>query len=265
MAGSRKKHHVEADTEELIDDNTAPPDDPFAVALEAGAEEKPQAHGSLLVRSEHVPVKSEVPLLAGDVKTGASKALDLMFGNAAAHKERPAGRSAFTHKGRTIHMDDDVLAVPNSLYIGRNPDTGETWEHREQADQMLVAFFGPFETRAFALGARLGFVQKPLVAIAQQLHYQLTTCDDEAIRQIGLSAPEALFEGCGEGFSVPTGNFQRCLKLTFSKLSIGPLVDKAKYADIPVLFLLRCLIWDMCEKLKIRDPGPVERPEAIVS
>jgi len=259
MAGRKKE-----DVEELIG-GPAESGDPFGAALQVGDSEKAEAHGSLLVKSDHVPLRSDVPIIANDLKQGAHKVLDNMFSKAVNQKdEAPTGRSAFMHKGRAIHMDGSVLDKPNRLYIGRNNETGEVWHKREQADRLLEAFFGPMASRVYQLGQNCGFVEKPLLAVAQMLHFQLSTMDDKAIQKAGDAAPDSIFEGCGEGFAEPTGDFAKALKATFDAESVKSLIDKSRYNSVPVLLLLRILLWDACEKHKVRDPGPIERPEAIV-
>ena len=216
------------------------------------------AIGAALNQSEVKDGRSIDGMLSG---MGNSKFSELKsdLKNALSHKEDIPTGAAAIKKGDSIHIvPASTRDKANSLYYGKNPVDGRPFRQKERAEMIFNGLFKAAAERVRLAAGHCGFNEKPLVWVSQIVYHQTQVDYDVQVGKFRQSHPE-LSEDLDDGFDVqvdkdPQSIIVKALAAFLDNKSVRELQRAAEYHNCSVLEVLRSLVWQYCDTLKIPVP-----------
>ena len=176
-----------------------------------------------------------------------------------AEEKHLAKPSNYRHNGYEVQMPGSVREVPNRLYF-RVDGFGNLIKMREKGDRLLTVLFGDEAKRVFEVCNRSGFVEKPLVFVAQCLYDHLSN------RKPHDSAAYGKTHG-DKGFIPEVDEDQesivlQALYMCFEPKTVLDLISEGRYNKVSVLTVAKCIMSDICAERNI--PADFGQEKAVV-
>ena len=176
-----------------------------------------------------------------------------------AEEKHLAKPSNYMHNNYEVQMPGSAREVPNRLYF-RVDQFGNLIKMREKGDRLLTVLFGDESKRVFEVCSRSGFVEKPLVFVAQQLYDHLNNRKEHNYKAYGKKT-----EDKGFVFEVdedPESIVLQALYMCFEPKTVQDLISYGRFNNVSILTVARCIMSDVCTERNI--PLDFGKEKAVV-
>jgi hypothetical protein len=152
--------------------------------------------------------------------------------------------SHYAHEGYEVRMPGAVREKPNALYF-KIDGVGRMFAIRDKADAIQAVLFDDENERVHELCRRSGFGLKPLVFISEQLHHHL---DNDILHDFKAYGAAHNDPGFSADMDEESGSpFIQALYLIFEIKTVKDICRAARYQNVSVLTIMRCILSDICK------------------
>jgi hypothetical protein len=153
--------------------------------------------------------------------------------------------SHYMRDGGAIIMPGSVRERPNSLYYRIN-SKGQVFALRDKADKITTVIFGDEAKRVYEAAARSGFNLKPLVYVSQVLYDHINNGIKHDYEEYAkIHGDEGFDEDTDENGLSP---WIQAMYLFLEQKTVKDLSREARYRNISVLTVMRCIMSDVCSE-----------------
>lgn len=160
--------------------------------------------------------------------------------------------SRYTHQGYSVTMPGAVLSIPNKLYTIIN-NKGILFKKglapTDKAYKLLDALFGEQAVRVREYANRHGFGENPLVRVSQELWHHAANGIEHDYKEYSAEIRGSEFDPDAD----ESGNspYIMGLRECFEPKTIKDLIQVARFANVSVITVIRCIMKDACTRFGI--------------